>query len=167
MVRHRASRLISRASADAILGVSLFADIAPGQFGKFNRAFVTLFRIAAGDTWIDPLPTLGPDGDLEWKPALFVCSFIVISVWVVLQVSVAVLLDNFVSVSMRMENDEKMRAAKEMKASSQFQSPLEPLVAKLSNEYTDDANLSSNLASLFQVRPSAFCPGILINTDGR
>jgi hypothetical protein len=80
-----------------------------------------------------------------------VCSFIVISVWVVLQVSVAVLLDNFVSVSMRMENDEKKRAAKEIKASSQFQSPLEPLVAKLANEYTDGANLSSNLASLFQV----------------
>ena len=148
MVLYRAS---PPALADAILGVSLFADIAPGQFGKFNRAFVTLFRIAAGDTWIDPLPTLGPDGDLEWKPALFVCSFIVISVWVVLQVSVAVLLDNFVSVSMRMENEEKKRAAKEFKASSQFQSPLEPLIAKLSNEYTDGANLSSNLASLFRV----------------
>jgi hypothetical protein len=23
------------------------------QFGRFNRAFVSLFRIAAGDTWID------------------------------------------------------------------------------------------------------------------
>ena len=144
--------------------MSLFADIAPDQFGKFNRAFVTLFRIAAGDTWIDPLPTLGPDGDLEWKPALFVCSFIVISVWVVLQVSVAVLLDNFVSVSMRMENDEKKRAAKEIKASSQFQSPLEPLVAKLSNEYTDDANLSSNLASLVQVRPVTCRPHVLLRT---
>ncbi len=138
--------------ADSILGVSLFSEIAPDQFGKFNRAFVTLFRIAAGDTWIDQLPMLGPDGDLEWKPSLYICSFIVLSVWVVLQVSVAVLLDNFVSVSMRMENEEKKRAAREVKASSHFQSPLEPLVAKMSREYTDGANLASNLASLFKVR---------------
>jgi hypothetical protein len=140
--------------------VSLFADVAPDQFGKFNRAFVTLFRVAAGDTWIEPLPMLGPDGDLVWKPSLFICSFVVLSVWVVLQVSVAVLLDNFVSVSMRMENEEKKRAAKQVKASSHFQSPLEPLVARLAGEYTDDANLSANLATLFRVplRPSAPLP---------
>ena len=116
--RPASPRLAPPRPADSILGVSLFADVAPDQFGKFNRAFVTLFRIAAGDTWIDPLPTLGPDGDLVWRPALFICSFIVLSVWVVLQVSVAVLLDNFVSVSMRMENEEKKRAAREVKASS-------------------------------------------------
>ncbi len=72
---------------DAILGVSLFADIAPDQFGRFNRAFATLFRIAAGDTWIDSLPILGPDGSIQWKPALYTCTFIVVSVWVVLQVT--------------------------------------------------------------------------------
>ena len=70
--------------------MSLFSGEAPEQFGKFNRAFITLFRIAAGDTWIDSLAMLGPSGDLEWKPSLFICSFIVVSVWVVLQVSVAV-----------------------------------------------------------------------------
>jgi hypothetical protein len=136
---------------DSILGVSLFADIAPDQFGRFNLAFVTLFRIAAGDTWIDTLPTLGPDGDLVWQPAVFVCSFIVCSVWVVLQVSVAVLLDNFVTVSMRMENDEKQKASKEKKASSQFQNPLEPLIAKLANEYTNYEDLSSKIKALFKV----------------
>ncbi len=72
--------------ADAILGVSLFSDLAPDHFGKFKRAFVALFRIAAGDTWLDDLPTLGSDGALQWKPALYVCSFVVLSVWVVLQV---------------------------------------------------------------------------------
>jgi hypothetical protein len=72
---------------DAILGVSLFADIAPDQFGRFNRAFATLFRIAAGDTWIDSLPILGPDGGIQWKPALYIFTFIIVSVWVVLQVT--------------------------------------------------------------------------------
>ncbi len=136
--------------ADAILGVSLFSDIAPDQFGKFNRAFVTLFKIAAGDTWIETLPTLTPNGDLEWKPALFVCTFIVLSVWIVLQVSVAVLLDNFVTVSMRMDNDEKKKASQEKKAASQFQNPLEPLIKRLAHDYTDNASLSAKLFSLFQ-----------------
>ncbi len=140
-----------RTLPDSILGVSLFADIAPDQFGRFNLAFITLFRIAAGDTWIDTLPTLGPDGELVWQPALFVCSFIVCSVWVVLQVSVAVLLDNFVTVSMRMENDEKQKASKERKVASQFQNPLEPLIAKLANEYTDNENLSTKIKALFKV----------------
>jgi hypothetical protein len=75
------------AGADAILGVSLFADVAPDDFGKFNRAFAAVFRIAAGDAWIESLPIIGPDGDIEWQPALFTCSFIVVNVWVVLQVS--------------------------------------------------------------------------------
>ncbi len=134
--------------------MSLFSDSAPDQFGMFNRAFVTLFRIAAGDTWIDSLPTLGPDGNLEWKSALFICSFIVSSVWVVLQVSVAVLLDNFVTVSMRMENEDKESASREKKAARHFQNPLEPLIAKLANEYTNNANLSAKIRTLFQVPPS-------------
>ena len=131
--------------------MSLYSDIAPDQFGKFNRAFVTLFKIAAGDTWIDSLPTLGPDGDMEWRSALFICSFIVCSVWVVLQVSVAVLLDNFVTVSMRMESEDKQKASKEKKAASQFQNPLEPLIAKLASEYTSNENLSGKIRTLFQV----------------
>jgi hypothetical protein len=133
--------------------VSIFSSVAPDQFGRFNIAFVTLFRIAAGDTWVESLPTLGPDGSLEWKPALFISSFIVVSVWVVLQVSVAVLLDNFVTVSMRMENDDKAKALKEKKAFSQFRNPLEPLIAKLANEYSDSANLTTKIASLFNVGP--------------
>ena len=143
---------LSLRSADAILGVSLFADIAPDQFGRFNRAFASLFRIAAGDTWIDPLPILGPDGNIQWKPALYTFSFTVLGVWVVLQVSVAVLINNFVTISMRFENEENQRQVTEKKASSQFQSPIEPLIAKLATEYTNSASLTAKLTSLYQAR---------------
>ena len=147
--------------------MSLFSDIAPDQFGRFNCAFVALFKIAAGDTWIDTLPTLGPDGELEWQSALFICSFIVISVWVVLQVSVAVLLDNFVTVSMRMENEDQKKASMERKAASQFQNPLEPLIAKLANEYTSNENLSAKIKALFQVcRVQCSCAGKLETAVG-
>ena len=45
-----------------------------------------MFRIAAGETWIDGLPLIDEVGDLHWKSAIFVCSYLVINVWVVLQV---------------------------------------------------------------------------------
>jgi hypothetical protein len=93
----------------------------------------------------------GLDGNIQWKPALFICSFIVLNVWVVLQISVAVLLDNFVTVAMKVESDEKKRMVHEKRAASQFKNPLEPLIAKLAYEYTDSADLSSKLIALFQV----------------
>ncbi len=34
------------------MGVSAFGNLAPGAFGAFDRAFVTMFRILAGDTWV-------------------------------------------------------------------------------------------------------------------
>ncbi len=43
-------------AADAILGVNFFSTTAPGEFLKFDRAFVCMFRIAAGETWIEDLP---------------------------------------------------------------------------------------------------------------
>ncbi len=140
-----------RSFSDAILGVSLFADVAPDQFGRFNRAFISMFRVAAGDTWVDPLPILDRDGDIAWKPALFICSFMVLTVWVVLQVSVAVLLDNFVTVTSKLENEDKMNLISEKKSLSHFKNPLEPLIAKLAQEYTDSTDLTSKLNVLFQV----------------
>lgn len=71
---------------DAILGVALFKEQAPNSFGRFNRAFVSMFRIAGGETWIDGLPFLDDTGDIYWKSTLFVCTYLVLNVWVVLQV---------------------------------------------------------------------------------
>jgi hypothetical protein len=31
--------------------VSLFKELSPLEFGQFNRAFITMFRIASGDPW--------------------------------------------------------------------------------------------------------------------
>jgi hypothetical protein len=39
-------------SSDAVMGVSTFGNLAPDAFGAFDRAFVTMFRILAGDTWV-------------------------------------------------------------------------------------------------------------------
>jgi hypothetical protein len=42
--------------ADSVIGVTLFGDSDPIEFGVFDRAFVTLFQITCGATWVANLP---------------------------------------------------------------------------------------------------------------
>jgi hypothetical protein len=62
--------------------------MAPEAFGKFNRAFVTMFRVTAGDTWVDGMPTVLEGGDLNQGFAAFITSYVIVVVWLVLQAPV-------------------------------------------------------------------------------
>jgi hypothetical protein len=68
-----------------------------------------------------------------------------------LQVSVAVLLDNFVSASASIDAQEQRRLQEEKRRRQETRNPLEPLLRRLSREYIDDADLSDRLSRLFQV----------------
>jgi hypothetical protein len=71
----------------------LFRDYAPLSFGSFDRALSSMIRLTAGETWIDELIRIDPDtGAVNVGSSLFINSYIVIVVWILLQVSVAVLL---------------------------------------------------------------------------
>ena len=72
--------------ADAMMGVSIFGAEAPEDFGLYDRAFLALFRITAGETWISSLDLLDPDGTVNWDAALFTITYIMVVNWVVLQV---------------------------------------------------------------------------------
>jgi hypothetical protein len=71
--------------ADAILGVNFFSVSAPQSFLKFDRAFVCMFRIAAGETWVDELPVVNEGGDLNIAFAMFLFSFVLVVNWTLLQ----------------------------------------------------------------------------------
>ena len=71
----------------SILGVSFFADSAPEDFGNLSRAIISMFRIAAGETWIEGKPILRDDGKVDWGTAAFIISYVVIINWTLLQVS--------------------------------------------------------------------------------
>ena len=47
--------------ADSIMGVALFKDSAPRSFGLFDWALSSMFRLTAGETWVDELELLDPD----------------------------------------------------------------------------------------------------------
>ena len=68
------------------------------------------------------------------------------------QVSVAVLLENFVAASRRMEEEEAAEKAAVRKMMSQFKNPMEPLLAKLASSFVDDADLKEKLNTVYNVR---------------
>jgi hypothetical protein len=57
-------------------------------------------------------------------------SFLITDNLCALQVSLAVLLDNFVASSARLEEEEAQQKIAEKKALRQFKNPLEPLIAR-------------------------------------
>ena len=74
------------------MGVTLFRETAPDNFDNFVRGLSTMFRLTAGETWIDGVDAYDENGKPYYGTALFIYSYIVINVWILLQVSVAVLL---------------------------------------------------------------------------
>jgi hypothetical protein len=135
----------------AILGVSFFSTEAPDDFATFDRAFFALVRLSAGDTWIESLQRLNADGSLNYGPNFYVFCYIVIVVWVLLQVSVAVLLDNFVSYTIKEEEQATFQKQQEGKCKGHNATPLEPLLQKLLKGFVDDADLTAKITTLFQV----------------
>ena len=51
----------------SIVGVTYFRDDSPDDFGSLDRAFVTMFRITAGETWVGT--PLSPSTSLPCSPA--------------------------------------------------------------------------------------------------
>jgi hypothetical protein len=130
-------------------------------------------------TQLDGLVAVSPDdGSLNLVVAVFVNSYIVIVVWILLQVSVAVLLvciyacpaqscsagrvtwcpmqDNFVSYTMQAAEQANLDRIAEQKSRSEILTPLEPLIVGLVKGYIDDADLTRKLRTLYQVSNSWF-----------
>ncbi len=138
-------------NADAIMGVTFFSDVAPDEFAAFDRAFFALVRLSGGETWLDSLQRWNEDGTLNYGPNLYIFSYIVIVVWVLLQVSVAVLLDNFVSYTIKEEEQAKLQKQQEGKSKCDNTNPLEPLLQKLMKGFVDDTDLTAKINALYKV----------------
>ena len=94
----------------ATFGVEMFHRDAPAEFATFARSFYTLFGVIAYGRWPDDkLNAFGGDQNDTMVRVAFIYSFVIVMVIVMLQVVVAVLLDNFfkVSQSQQAEIEEK------------------------------------------------------------
>jgi hypothetical protein len=72
--------------ADSIIGVNFFADRSPTDFGQFDLAFITFFRILSGDSYPPSLSVYADDGSVDPYNALLMVSFRLVVDWILLQV---------------------------------------------------------------------------------
>mmetsp|Transcript_30470 Transcript_30470/g.72147 ORF Transcript_30470/g.72147 Transcript_30470/m.72147 type:complete len:423 (+) Transcript_30470:195-1463(+) len=84
----------------AIIGVSLYSERSPANFGTFARALFSLFLLMAFDKWTEDLPGFDEEGKVDFGVVIFMFSFVIIVIWTLVQVVVAVLLDNFIAATM-------------------------------------------------------------------
>ena len=85
--RVTAARCVSGLDAGAVVGVAMFSNVAPDNFGVFDAAFLTLFYVTGGDPWPDALPKFNEDGSANWIVAAYIMAYTMIEIWVILQVA--------------------------------------------------------------------------------
>jgi len=78
----------------SVLGVHLFGAIDDQKWGNLGRAALTLFEVITLEGWVDYLDRVMPHVSLAW---LFFSSFIVIAVFVMVNLLVAVVINNMES----------------------------------------------------------------------
>ena len=71
--------------------------------------------------------------------------------WVFFQVSVAILLDNFLAASNALKMEKELRIIQLKQTRKQIKNPLDPLLLRLSKDYINEADLSKRLQELFKV----------------
>ena len=143
--------------ADAILGTTIFSDEAPNDFGRFDQAVLSLFRVTAGMGWADQnLPMRSPDGGINWKVAVYLVSYIIVANWTLLQVCVAILLDNFINANAVSHAEREAAQIQQMMNRKLFLNTLDPLLEKFTVDYNDDTDLSTRLQDLFKVVSSFY-----------
>jgi hypothetical protein len=74
--------------------------------------------------------------------------------------------DNFVSHTMKAEEEANLARINEQKSKADVANPLEPLIISLLKGFIDDADLSTKLQALYKVpRPSCFRCGLCATAD--
>ncbi|KAI9206642.1 uncharacterized protein BJ171DRAFT_609748 [Polychytrium aggregatum] len=77
----------------AIVGVTLFGDVLPGNFGDIGSAMFTLFIMTTQIGWMESFTELEND-NLFLPAALYYASFMIIGVFVFMKIIVAVVVSN-------------------------------------------------------------------------
>lgn len=140
--------LILVSSLYAVVSVMRFGDTHKDQFGRFSLALFTMFQISTGDAWaseiVRPMKTGGPH-DI-WISVFFTSYFVITGV-VMMNVVVAVLLDEFVNTvtSIKESSKEAVHTVRE--------DILDPLLKRLAH-FNTSADLSSKIQTIYEMLDS-------------
>jgi voltage-gated sodium channel len=106
----------------SIMGVDFFGDDWPDEFGNFLKAMLTMFQIMSFDSWSSGIarPIIVDDERSDdFKSGLFFMTYVFISAIIMMNVVLAILIDNFLAAAKEVtdeeakENKERAQAAGE------------------------------------------------------
>ena len=128
------------------VGVEMFKDDDPEAFGTFIRAFHTLFQVISYGQWTENLPAINEDGTGRLDVIIFTYAYVLIVNVVLLQVVVAVLLDNFFRAAEQdLANDDTGPDSKSCT------SPLDVVIAPIAERFSSQQDLDMEFQKLFQL----------------
>mmetsp|Transcript_29609 Transcript_29609/g.69192 ORF Transcript_29609/g.69192 Transcript_29609/m.69192 type:complete len:960 (-) Transcript_29609:170-3049(-) len=91
-------------STCTVIGTSFFKETDPVHFGTFSRTFYTLWLAVAFGMWDTGLSFLDENEEINFGVVAYIVCFVIVMIWVSLQVVLAILLENFVSAQQNEQN---------------------------------------------------------------
>ena len=77
-----------------VIGVKLFGEFMPKEYGSLHESFFTLFRVLTGDNWSD-LRYASEGTDWQWKNTFYHVSWIIVSTFLLINLIVGAVLNNY------------------------------------------------------------------------
>jgi voltage-gated sodium channel len=77
-----------------VIGVKLFGEFLPKEYGSLHEAFFTLFRVLTGDNWSD-LRYAAQGESWQWKNTFYHVSWIIVSTFLLINLIVGAVLNNY------------------------------------------------------------------------
>ncbi|MFN5946843.1 MAG: ion transporter [Phycisphaerae bacterium] len=90
-----------------VIGVKLFGQYMPKEYGSLHESFFTLFRVLTGDNWSD-LRYAAEGQSWQWKNTFYHVSWIIVSTFLLINLIVGAVLNNYQEV----QEAERNRARK-------------------------------------------------------
>ena len=144
----------------AIMGVALFSQQAPHIFGSFFKALFTIFECTTGEGWSQHVRDISlvdrngrpidvDQGFLDPSAVVFFVSFMLIGAMVLVNIVVAVLLDEFLNAMAQNRNQAVEQADVDGKWSGYFDMhSLDPLMEQLTH-FKSAKDLDESISSIF------------------
>ena len=133
----------------AVMGNGFFAQEHPMLFGTFTASFFTMFQACTGDAWASGVVrTMFDDatGAIKPLPAIFFMLYMIICYLMLVNIVVAVLLDEFLTTMTACREQEKRQEALEAEAQP---SSLEPLAKAMAN-FASLSDLKHSIGIVFR-----------------
>lgn len=77
-----------------VIGVKLFGQYMPKEYGSLHESFFTLFRVLTGDNWSD-LRYVSEGQPWQWKNTFYHVSWIIVSTFLLINLIVGAVLNNY------------------------------------------------------------------------